>query len=200
MANQYFENTPDLEHEIKNFNFTLRNHNFDFMSDSGVFSRQTVDYGSRVLIEAIDFTNVPAGNILDVGCGYGPIGLALAKDQTDRQVTMVDVNLRALDLAKKNAATNQVDNVDIFESDTYKSVTGKYALIVSNPPVRAGKNVVTSILADSKAHLVENGELWIVLQKKQGAPSAKKLMDQTFGNVEVVTRDKGYYILKSKNI
>lgn len=200
MANQYFENTPDLEHEIKNFNFTLRNHNFDFMSDSGVFSRQTVDYGSRVLIEAIDFNNIPAGNILDVGCGYGPIGLALAKDQTDRKVTMVDVNLRALDLAKKNAATNHVDNVDIFESDTYKSVEGKYALVVSNPPVRAGKNVVTSILADSKAHLVENGELWIVLQKKQGAPSAKKLMEQTFGNVEVVTRDKGYYILKSKNI
>ena len=113
---------------------------------------------------------------------------------------MVDVNLRALDLAKKNASNNQVTNVEIYESDTYKSVTGKYALIVSNPPVRAGKEVVTSILADSKDYLEPNGELWIVLQKKQGAPSAKKLMDQTFGNVEVVTRDKGYYILKSKLI
>ncbi|ALB28336.1 class I SAM-dependent methyltransferase [Companilactobacillus heilongjiangensis] len=200
MANQYFENDPSLEHEIKNFNFTLRNHNFDFMSDSGVFSRQTVDYGSRVLIDAIDFQNIPSGNILDVGCGYGPIGLALAKDQPSRQVTMVDVNLRALDLAKKNASGNQVKNVEIFESDTYKSVEGKYALIVSNPPVRAGKSVVTSILADSKDYLAANGELWIVLQKKQGAPSAKKLMDKTFGNVEVVTRDKGYYILRSKMV
>ncbi|KRN99224.1 class I SAM-dependent methyltransferase [Companilactobacillus kimchiensis] len=200
MANQYFENTPDLEHELKKFDFTLRNHNLNFISDSGVFSRQTIDFGSRVLIEAIDFANIPAGNILDVGCGYGPIGLALAKEQTDRQVTMVDVNLRALDLAKQNAEDNNVTNVDIFESDVYKSVEDKYALIVSNPPVRAGKDVVTAILAESKDHLTENGELWIVLQKKQGAPSAKKLMDKTFGNVEIVTRDKGYYILKSKLI
>jgi 16S RNA G1207 methylase RsmC len=200
MANQYFENDPNLEHEVKNFNFILRNHSLDFTSDSGVFSRQTIDYGSRVLIDAIDFQNVPNGNILDVGCGYGPIGLALAKDQPKRQVTMVDVNLRALGLAKQNAENNQVNNVDIFESDTYKAVEGKYALIVSNPPVRAGKSVVTSILADSKNYLEPNGELWIVLQKKQGAPSAKKLMDQTFGNVEVVTRDKGYYILRSKLI
>ncbi|MGQ2376555.1 class I SAM-dependent methyltransferase [Companilactobacillus zhachilii] len=200
MANQYFENDPNLEHEVKNFNFILRNHSLDFTSDSGVFSRQTIDYGSRVLIDAIDFQNVPNGNILDVGCGYGPIGLALAKDQPKRQVTMVDVNLRALGLAKQNAENNQVNNVDIFESDTYKTVEGKYALIVSNPPVRAGKSVVTSILVDSKNYLEPNGELWIVLQKKQGAPSAKKLMDQTFGNVEVVTRDKGYYILRSKLI
>ncbi|CAJ1196685.1 Ribosomal RNA small subunit methyltransferase C [Companilactobacillus paralimentarius] len=200
MANQYFENDPNLEHEVKNFNFTLRGHGLDFTSDSGVFSRQTIDYGSRVLIDAIDFQNVPNGNILDVGCGYGPIGLALAKDQPKRQVTMVDVNLRALLLAKQNANNNQINNVEIFESDTYKAVSGKYAMIVSNPPVRAGKEVVTSILADSKDYLEPNGELWIVLQKKQGAPSAKKLMDQTFGNVEVVTRDKGYYILKSKLI
>lgn len=200
MANQYFENDPSLEHEIKNFNFTLRKHNLDFMSDSGLFSRQTIDFGSRVLIETIDFQNIPQGSILDVGCGYGPIGLALAKDQSNRQVTMVDVNLRALDLARKNAQTNQIKNVDIFESDTYKSVEGKYALIVSNPPVRAGKSVVTSILADAKDYLEPNGELWIVLQKKQGAPSARKLMDQTYGNVEIVTRDKGYYILKSKMI
>jgi len=200
MANQYFENTPDLEHELKKFDFTLRNHNLNFISDTGVFSRQTIDYGSRVLIEAIDFQNIPEGNILDVGCGYGPIGMALAKDQQSRKVTMVDVNLRALDLAKQNAKDNNISNVDIFESDVYKNVEEKYALVVSNPPVRAGKEVVTAILEESKKYLLSNGELWIVLQKKQGAPSAKKLMDKTFGNVEVVTRDKGYYILKSKLI
>lgn len=200
MANQYFDNTPDLEHELKKFDFTLRNHNLKFISDSGVFSRQTVDYGSRVLIEAIDFQSIPEGNILDVGCGYGPIGLALAKEQKARQVTMVDVNLRALDLAKQNAANNSIENVDIFESDVYKAVDKKYALIVSNPPVRAGKNVVTAILEESKNYLLNSGELWIVLQKKQGAPSAKKLMEKTFGNVEIVVRDKGYYILKSKLI
>lgn len=200
MANQYFDNTPDLEHELKKFDFTLRNHNLKFISDSGVFSRQTIDYGSRVLIEAIDFQSIPEGDILDVGCEYGPIGLALAKEQKSRQVTMVDVNLRALDLAKQNAANNSIENVDIFESDVYKDVDKKYALIVSNPPVRAGKNVVTAILEESKNYLLNSGELWIVLQKKQGAPSAKKLMEKTFGNVEIVVRDKGYYILKSKLI
>ncbi|WP_334331654.1 MULTISPECIES: class I SAM-dependent methyltransferase [unclassified Companilactobacillus] len=200
MANQYFDNTPDLEHELKKFDFTLRKHNLHFISDSGVFSRQTIDYGSRVLIDAIDFQNVPEGDILDVGCGYGPIGLALAKEQTSRTVTMVDVNLRALDLAKQNAENNNIKNVDIFESDVYKNVQANYALVVSNPPVRAGKAVVTAILQQAKDHLLKNGELWIVLQKKQGAPSAKKLMDETFGNVEIVTRAKGYYILKSKLI
>lgn len=178
----------------------MRKHNLHFISDSGVFSRQTIDYGSRVLIDAIDFQNVPEGNILDVGCGYGPIGLALAKEQTSRKVTMVDVNLRALDLAKQNAENNNIKNVDIFESDVYKNVQENYALVVSNPPVRAGKAVVMAILQQAKDHLLKNGELWIVLQKKQGAPSAKKLMDETFGNVEIVTRAKGYYILKSKLI
>ncbi|WP_125707124.1 class I SAM-dependent methyltransferase [Companilactobacillus zhongbaensis] len=198
MANQYFENSSDLEHELKTFDFTLRGHNLKFTSDSGVFSRQTIDFGSRVLIEAIDFSNVPNGDILDVGCGYGPIGLSLAKDQTTRKVTMTDVNLRALDLAKKNAKTNKIDNVDIFESNMYENVSDQYALVVSNPPIRAGKEVVSGIIHDASEHLLPSGEVWIVIQKKQGAPSAKKLMKETYGNVEVVTREKGYYILKSK--
>ncbi|MFD1418965.1 class I SAM-dependent methyltransferase [Companilactobacillus keshanensis] len=197
MANQYFENSTDLEHELKKFDFTLRGHNLAFTSDSGVFSRQTIDFGSRVLIESINFDEIPAGNILDVGCGYGPIGLALAKEQNKRQVVMGDVNLRALDLARDNAKANGIKNVDILESDVYDKITDKFALVVSNPPVRAGKKVVTDILKNSINHLIDGGELWIILQKKQGAPSAKKLMKETFGNVEVVTRDKGYYILKS---
>ncbi|MCH4010249.1 class I SAM-dependent methyltransferase [Companilactobacillus sp.] len=198
MANQYFENSEDLEHELKTFDFTLKGHNLKFTSDSGVFSRQTIYFGSRVLIEAIDFSNVPQGDILDVGCGYGPIGLALAKDQTSRQVTMTDVNLRALDLAKKNASANKIENVNIFESSIYDKIEDKYALIVSNPPIRAGKEVVSGIIAEAADHLLPSGEVWIVIQKKQGAPSAKKLMKLTYGNVDVVTRDKGYYILRSK--
>lgn len=198
MANMYFENSEDLAHELKTFDFTLKGNNLKFTSDSGVFSRQTIDYGSRVLIEAIDFSNIPAGNILDVGCGYGPIGLALVKNQKGRQVTMTDVNLRAMELAKKNATANDIENVTVFESNAYENVEGQFALIVSNPPIRAGKEVVSSIIAEASNYLVENGEVWVVLQKKQGAPSAKKLMKLTYGNVDVVTRDKGYYILRSK--
>lgn len=198
MANQYFENSDALEHELKNFDFTLKGHNLKFTSDSGVFSRQTIDFGSRVLIDAVDFSSVPQGNILDVGCGYGPIGLALAKDQPTRQITMTDVNLRALELAKKNAQKNEITNVNIFESNAYENITDKYALIVSNPPIRAGKEVVSNIIAQAKDHLENNGEVWIVIQKKQGEPSARKLMKTTYQNCEVVTRDKGYYILRSK--
>ncbi|AKP66965.1 class I SAM-dependent methyltransferase [Companilactobacillus ginsenosidimutans] len=198
MANQYFENDENLEHELKTFDFTLKGNNLKFTSDSGVFSRQTIDFGSRVLIEAIDFSNVPQGDILDVGCGYGPIGLALAKDQPKRQVAMSDVNLRALDLAQKNAKANKITNVDIFESSIYEKIENKYALIVSNPPIRAGKEVVSGIIGGANDYLLDNGEVWIVIQKKQGEPSAKKLMKETYGNVEVVTRDKGYYILRSK--
>ncbi|WP_125565655.1 class I SAM-dependent methyltransferase [Companilactobacillus insicii] len=198
MANQYFENSDDLEHELKDFNFTLRNNNLTFTSDAGVFSRQTVDFGSRVLIDAINFDEIPDGNMLDVGCGYGPIGLSLAKEQVNRKADMTDVNLRAIDLAKKNAETNHIKNVNIFESNIYDNITEKYALVVSNPPIRAGKNVVSGIISGAKDHLADNGELWIVIQKKQGAPSAKKLMDSTYGNVEIVTREKGYYILRSK--
>ncbi|WP_129045315.1 class I SAM-dependent methyltransferase [Companilactobacillus metriopterae] len=196
MSNQYFENS-NLEHEYKEFTFDLRGNSFKFTSDSGVFSRQTVDYGSRVLIDSIDFTEVPDGDILDVGCGYGPIGLALAKDQTDRKVVMSDVNLRAMELAQKNADDNQVNNIEIIESSVYDAITGSYAVVVSNPPIRAGKNIVSEIISGAKDHLLENGHLYIVIQKKQGAPSAKKLMKETYGNVEIVKKDKGYYILRS---
>ncbi len=113
-------------------------------------------------------------------------------------VEMVDVNNRALELAKKNAVNNDVNNVNIHESSCYENVNGQFASIISNPPIRAGKEVVHTILADAHNLLVPGGELWIVIQKKQGAPSAMKKMEEVFGNCEVIERTKGYYILMSK--
>ena len=112
---------------------------------------------------------------------------------------MVDVNKRALELAKKNAMNNGVENVMIYESHCYEGVDDRFAAILSNPPIRAGKKVVHAIIEEAKEYLVENGELWIVIQKKQGAPSAKEKMEQVYGNCEMVDRDKGYFILKSIN-
>ncbi len=133
-----------------------------------------------------------------MGCGYGPLGLAVAKSESQRQVDLVDVNELALQLAHKNAASNQVDNVNIWESDLYTAVTETaYALILSNPPIRAGKQVVHQILTGAKAHLKEGGKLVIVIQKKQGAPSARQKMETTFGNCRVVAKDKGYFVLES---
>ncbi|WP_265455979.1 class I SAM-dependent methyltransferase [Enterococcus sp. HY326] len=197
MANHYFSENPETAHQFENWRFTLLGHEFQFTTDSGVFSRNTVDYGSRVLLEAFDWQELPDGTLLDVGCGYGPIGLALSK-ASGKTVEMVDINQRAVELAEKNAATNQLNNVDIHTSNIYETLhQTSYAAIISNPPIRAGKKVVHEILSAAEPLLKTGGTLTIVIQKKQGAPSAEKKMAEVFGNVEIVTKDKGYYILKS---
>ncbi|UPM54461.1 class I SAM-dependent methyltransferase [Gottfriedia acidiceleris] len=197
MADHYFTNQPNSKTDKKVFSFTLRGNDLKFQSDSGVFSRNEVDFGSRVLINAFTFPEIE-GNILDVGCGYGPIGLSIAKDCTSRIVEMVDVNLRAIELAKENANVNKIENVKIYESSIYENVIGEYAAILTNPPIRAGKSVVHEILKGAHDKLLPGGELWVVIQKKQGASSALDLLKETFDEVEVVKKDKGYYIIKSK--
>lgn len=198
MTNYYYTHNPDVVHDEKQWNFEIFNHDFKFTTDNGVFSKRTLDYGSRTLLSAFDPTALPAGDLLDLGTGYGPIGMALAYQSPDRQVDMVDVNELALSLARKNTSLNQISNVTIFTSDCYDGVTKtEYAAIVTNPPVRAGKAVVDAILTGAQSHLTAGGTLTVVLQKKQGAPSAKKLMAATFGNCTIIKKDKGYYILQS---
>ena len=194
----YYTNNVNARSDEKDFAYTLRGHKLKFTTDIGVFSERDVDFGSRLLVETFAEPEI-SGNILDVGCGYGPIGLSLAKSYPNRNVHMVDVNQRALELAKKNAMNNGVENVMIYESHCYEGVDDRFAAILSNPPIRAGKKVVHAIIEEAKEYLVENGELWIVIQKKQGAPSAKEKMEQVYGNCEMVDRDKGYFILKSIN-
>ncbi|MFC6261593.1 class I SAM-dependent methyltransferase [Levilactobacillus fujinensis] len=197
MTNHYYTQNPDVLHEEQHWPFTLLGNELLFTTDNGVFSKNRVDYGSRVLLEAFNADKTPAGPWLDLGTGYGPIGLALAKQWPERQVTMVDVNELALALARQNAVANQIENVEIKSSDIYANVTQRYAAIITNPPVRAGKQVVTTMLEEAALHLLPGGTLTVVLQKKQGAPSAKKHMTETFGNCQILKKDKGYYILES---
>lgn len=193
----YYSKNPDVESKPMTWNFALLGNNLTFTSDNGVFSKHTVDYGSRVLVNNINYEIIPDGKLLDMGTGYGPIGISIAKAFPKRQIDMVDVNELALELAKKNAADNQVDNVHIFESNIYEAISESYAAIFTNPPVRAGKKVVDGMISGAVDHLVKEGTLTVVLQKKQGAPSAKKLMTELFGNCKILKRDKGYYILQS---
>lgn len=194
----YYSQHPDVASEPITWDFTLLGNDLAFTSDNGVFSKHTVDYGSRVLVANVNYDIIPEGKILDMGTGYGPIGIAIAKAFPDRQVDMVDVNELALSLAKQNASENGVSSsVHIFESNVYEAVTDLYAAIVTNPPVRAGKKVVDAMIAGAVDHLLNEGTFTVVLQKKQGAPSAKKLMTQLFGNCDILKRDKGYYILQS---
>lgn len=150
--NHYYTNDPDLAHDEHSFDFELGGHSLRFTSDNGVFSKHTVDFGSRVLIATILAEELPAGPILDVGTGYGPIGLALAKHFPDRQVTMSDVNERALALAQRNATDNAISNVTIVESSMYDQIDGQFGVIVTNPPIRAGKTIVSGILAGAAEH------------------------------------------------
>jgi 16S rRNA (guanine1207-N2)-methyltransferase len=197
MTNHYYSSKPEVESNPQTIQFELRGHSIRFKTDQGVFSKREVDFGSRALIETFELPETN-GDLLDVGCGYGPIGLALAKEFGDRMVHMVDINERALSLAIENAKANHVHNVSIYQSDRYENVkeTG-CAAILTNPPIRAGKETVHSILSDSYGFLAEKGELWVVIQKKQGAPSAMDKMEEVFSNVEIVAKKKGYYILKS---
>ncbi|ALV22286.1 MULTISPECIES: class I SAM-dependent methyltransferase [Carnobacterium] len=198
MADHYFTNKPSAASEHSAWTYELRGQTFKFVTDLGVFSKKTVDFGSRLLVETLDLTSLVEGDILDVGCGYGPIGLAFAKEASERTVEMVDVNERALGLAKQNASNNRIGNVSIHISDIYEQVAQKeFAAVVSNPPIRAGKSVVHGILTGAYDYLKKDGILMIVIQKKQGAPSAKAKMEETFGNAEVISKDKGYWIIQS---
>ena len=198
MTNHYYSQEPTTEHDFEQWSFELKGQNFQFVTDSGVFSRETVDFGSRVLIDTFNWEELPAdGKILDVGCGYGPLGLAIAF-ASQRFVEMVDINSRAVELAQGNANRNGIKQVDIHQSNIYEAVHEEtYAAIVSNPPIRAGKKVVHEILTEAYPRLKSGGTLTIVIQKKQGAPSAKSKMAETFGNAEIVHKEKGYYIIKS---
>ena len=190
----YFDVNPDAAHDIHDLAVVLLGQKMNFYTDAGVFSKKMIDYGSQVLLSTLDFQE--GESVLDVGCGYGPIGLSLAKAQ-GVVVTMVDVNERALDLAKKNANRNGVE-AQIFSSDVYEAVVGVFDHVISNPPIRAGKKVVHQVITGSFEHLKPGGDLTIVIQKKQGAPRAKAKMEETFGNCEIVKKDKGYYILRSE--
>ncbi|WP_085993694.1 class I SAM-dependent methyltransferase [Oceanobacillus senegalensis] len=200
MTEHYFSEQPHSKSSPKTWKYHLRSNELTFTSDVGVFSKNEVDYGSRLLIETFREPKV-SGDFLDLGCGYGPIGLALAKSFQNRTIIMVDVNSRALDLAKQNAKQNQLMNTEIIKSDGFLSVEGRlFAAILTNPPIRAGKKVVHKMLEDSKEALLPDGELWVVIQKKQGAPSAKLKLEALFNEVEIMARDKGYYIIRAKNV
>ena len=194
MTKMYFAENPDAEHDIHELNVQLLGQNMTFLTDAGVFSKKMIDYGSQTLLKCLDFHKQES--VLDVGCGYGTLGLTLVKAK-EVKATLVDINLRALDLARQNADRNQV-LATIFQSNIYQNVEGRFHHIISNPPIRAGKQIVHEVIAGSHAHLLDGGDLTIVIQKKQGAPSAKAKMEEVFGNCEILKKDKGYYILRSR--
>lgn len=196
MSEHYFSKKPQSKSAPKTWNSELRGSSFSFTSDVGVFSKQGIDFGTRLLIEHFKEPEI-AGKLLDLGCGYGPIGIAIAHSYPERHVVMADVNERAVSLAKENAQQNGVKNVALVHSDSFTDLDDQFAAVITNPPIRAGKKVVYKMFEESYSALLEGGELWIVIQRKQGAPSAEKKLQQLFGDVQIVTRKKGYFIYKA---
>ena len=196
MSGQYFENNDNLTSNINELTYYFRKTKMRFLSDNGVFSKGGIDFGSSLLLRTIDVKG--AKTLLDVGCGYGTIGLTIAKTNPECYVEMVDVNLRAIDLAKQNMTLNEIKNAEIFASNIYENVTKKYDVVVSNPPIRAGKKVVHEISLGSFEKLNDGGKYYAVIQKKQGAESLYKALQTVFPIVEVIEKDKGYWIIKAE--
>lgn len=187
----YFENDQNLVSEIKPFNISINGINFTFNTDNGVFSKGELDFGTNLLIKNVLKLNV-SGNILDLGCGYGPIGIILSK-LTNSNVTMSDVNKRAIHLSKMNAKKNNV-SVNVIESDGYENITDTFDYVISNPPIRVGKIILYKLLLDTKKHLNNDGKLIIVVRKEQGAMSLIKDMSACY-QVEVWDKEKGFFII-----
>ncbi len=189
---QYFDNDllPSIMIKREVFIFGKK---YYFYTDNGVFSKDGLDFGSRLLLESIPLEEV-GGNVLDMGCGYGVFGIIL-NTITNCSVDMVDVNLRALHLAEMNSSLNHCSNVQIFESNTYSNIHSKYSSIITNPPIRAGKKIVYDIVMNAKNYLNENGNLFLVIRKEQGAKSLIVDLKKVY-TVDILEKKKGFYILK----
>ena len=195
MSHYYSREQNDIESNPSYFNFNFKGLELKFKTDNGVFSKDYIDYGSFAMLNSFIPNDIDLP-ILDMGSGYGPIGITVSR-LFGKLVYMCEINERAYNLSLENINANKA-NCKAFNSDLYEKVEGlKFSSIITNPPIRAGKDTVFKIYDEAFKHLVAGGELWVVIQKKQGAPSSKEHIEKLFGNCEIINRDKGYYILKA---
>ena len=193
----YFDENPSLESNIREISFSLYGQNYTYFTDNGVFSKSKVDEGSYIFLKVLLPLHL-TGRILDLGCGYGPIGLTLALNEKEARVDLADINSRALALASRSGERlNLNDRVTFLHSDIFEKIEGPYDSIVVNPPIRAGKIVINQMFAGAKQYLIDGGSLYIVIRKKQGAESAFKYLETVFENVSVLHKEKGYWIIKA---
>ncbi len=199
---QYFQNDPSIASKEREISFEIAGQKINLFTDNGVFSKSQVDEGSLAFLKVL----VPLqlrGEVLDLGCGYGTIGLTIALTSPAARVTLADINTRAVALCEKNAKKLGLSQrVTVLQSDIYEKIEGPYHVIVINPPIRAGKKVTYAMYEGARQYLIDGGSLYIVIRKAQGAKSASEYIQKLFGNITLLKRDKGYYIyqaIKSEN-
>jgi len=188
----YFSN-DELKSELHLIKVKIFDREYSFYTDNGVFSKGKLDFGTRTLLESIPLNDIK-GKVLDVGCGYGVIDIILSKI-TDASYEGVDVNKRALHLAEMNAKLNNISNVKFYESNCYENVNDKYNVIITNPPIRAGKKIVYDIVMNARNHLMDDGVLYIVIRKEQGAKSMIRDLEEYY-ITEVINKNKGFFVIK----
>jgi 16S rRNA (guanine1207-N2)-methyltransferase len=193
MPHYYSRENDNLKSNEKTILVKIREKNFEFVTDHGVFSKAGLDFGSRLLIETI--LDERFQSVLDIGSGYGPLGIIYKAFNPKSNVTLTDVNDRAIKLTQKNAKKNKVEVVAFF-SDGFSDIEDKFDLIFTNPPIRAGKRVIYQIFTDAKDYLTDSGHFIFVINQKQGAPSAIKKCESIYGKVKVINKKSGYYIIK----
>ena len=194
---QYFDNDKNIKSERKIIKFNFNNKVFSIYSDNGVFSKDRFDYGTRVLLNSVDVDKL-FGNVLDLGCGLGVVGIILGTFNKGINIDMVDINERAIDLAKNNLVLNNV-KANVFVSDIYSNIDNKYDFIITNPPIRAGKNVIRGFLLGSYDYLKDDGILYFVMRKDHGVKSMIKELSVKF-NTSIVNKDKVFmlfYVLRN---
>ena len=171
----------------------FQNHRFRFKTDSGVFSKNELDDGTNILLNSLQDIH---GRVLDLGCGWGAIGIIVAKLFQDTSVLMCDINERAVALAQKNIRMNGIDRAEVIQSDGFTSVEGSFDVILTNPPIRAGKQVIYGFFAEAAKRLNPYGRLILVIRKQQGAESAVKYLNTIFQTVRLLEKKKGFWIIQ----
>ena len=193
MTEHYYTSAPTSQHEERHFNHVFAGKVLRFQTDAGVFSKQHIDPGSELLCKALP--GDLSGRVLDMGCGWGAMTILTLAKCPGCEITMADVNERALALAQENVAANRMQAKAIL-SDGFENVEGEFEAVMTNPPIRAGKAVIYKMFEDAKAHLREGGSLYLVIRKQQGAPSALKFLGELYAQAEVIERDGGYWIIE----
>ena len=193
MNDHYYTVHPSSAHDLRACTVDVLGVQSQFTTDAGVFSRDGLDTGTRALLEALPPIH---GRALDLGCGWGPVGVTLARKYPDAQIVMTDVNQRAVDLSVRNLAANGA-RAAVCQGDGFENVSGNFDFVITNPPIRAGKAAIYGMFADARDRLNPGGQLYIVIRKQQGAPSALKYLREQFTGAEVVARESGFWVIRA---
>lgn len=194
MADHYYTVNPNSAHDEWKISATIFGNELTFTTDAGVFSRDGLDRGTEIMLESLPELE---GRILDLGCGWGPVGVSLGKKYPGLDIVMTDINQRAVDLSIRNLAVNGVTNAHVVQGDAFENVEGLFNAVITNPPIRAGKAVIYDMFDKAREYLIPGGSLYIVIRKQQGAPSALKYLSTIYDSAETIGRGSGFHVIRA---